>query len=148
MSSGINWSDKKAKISKYFTVAEATFLPRLGIYHTPNDQEKAYILDLAARMDKVRELLNKPITVNVWIRPTVIKDGKTVDYNALVGGAKNSSHKVGAACDVVVKGMAAQKVRDALKDHLEALGLYMEDDVSWCHFQSRPTKSGKHIFKP
>lgn len=150
MSSDINWTNPKSKISKYFTVGEATWLPRLKMYYTPTEEEKSNIIKLAERLDKARELLNKPFTVNVWIRPTTIdpKTGKQVDYNALVGGAKNSQHRLGLAVDLEVKGMVASEVRAALKPHLEEINLYMEDDVSWCHFQLSPPRSGNRIFKP
>lgn len=146
--STINWTDPKAKISKYFTVGEALWLPRLKIYHTPTDVEKANILELAYRMDKVREALGKSLTVNVWIRPVVTLGGKSIDYNALVGGAAKSSHKDGRAVDLNAKGMTAEEVRTALKDKLAEIDLFMEDDVTWCHFQTTPTKSGNRIFKP
>lgn len=149
MSSIINWNDPKSKISKYFTVGEATWLPRLKLYYSPSETEKQAIIDLADKLDLFREYLNSPIIVNVWIRPvTKDKTGKDVDYNALVGGAKNSSHKVGQAVDFMVKGYSAEQVRQKVKDKLPEWGLYMEDDVTWCHAQSRPTASGSHIFKP
>lgn len=146
----IDWTNPKSKISKYFTVGEATYLPQLKMYYSPTDVEKQNIIKLAETLDKVREIVNKPFIVNIWIRPVVTKlDGTVVDYNALIGGAKNSAHKAGNAVDLRVREMEAEDVRKLLAPSLESLGLRMEADVSWCHFDNRPVPSGgNRIFKP
>ncbi len=145
----IDWSNPKSKISKYFTVGEATYLPRLKIYYFPTDIEKENIVNLATVLDEVREFLDKPFNVDIWIRPTVVVQGKTIDYNALVKGATNSAHKYGNAVDLQVADMTAQQVRDALKDKLEGWHLRMEDGVAWNHFDNRLVPpGGKRIFIP
>lgn len=146
----IDWTNPKSKISKYFTVGEATYLPQLKMYYSPTETEKNNIIALATTLDTVREIVNKPFIVNIWIRPIVTKpDGTTVDYNLLVGGAKNSAHKDGNAVDLRVREMEAEDVRKLLAPRLESLGLRMEADVTWCHFDNRSVPpGGNRIFKP
>lgn len=72
-------------------------------------------------------------------------------YNKRAGGAPNSSHKT---CEAVDLRDAEGKLGQFLKDQaflLQKYNLYMEDPAAtptWCHLQTRPTKSGNRIFKP
>jgi len=147
----IDWNDPKAMLSKHFTVGEATYLPKLKMYYKPNEVEKENILKLATKLDIVRDFIAKPFNVNIWIRPVVTKaDGTVVDYNALIGGAKNSAHKVGSAVDFNITGMTAQEFRDKVGEtKLEEWKLRCEDGVSWVHLDQNPVgASGNLIFKP
>jgi hypothetical protein len=169
----IDWTNPKAKISKYFTVKEALYLPSWNIYHTPTEAEKNNILKTAKAMDRAREFLGMGITVTVWIRPSKVNcpefDPKTVvvsdkdprraaklkalnnlDYNAFVGGAKSSAHITGDAVDWVTK-ITADKARELLKPKLEEFELCMENlpGSNWVHTDTRPprTSTGR-FFKP
>jgi hypothetical protein len=151
----INWNDPKAKISKYFTVKEATLLPRWGICHQPTETEKAAILRLAAKMDRVREMLAVPISIHVWIRPKKVNCPGSArhgqDYNFEVGGAKASAHTVGSGVDWDAKGMTCDRVREMLKSKLADLGLCMEDTPgsNWVHTDDFPPRGNTgRFFKP
>lgn len=89
--SNIIWSDPNCKISKYFTVGEATKGEITRTPH-PNSKEASNILKLAAELDKLREAFGSPIGVTSWNRPEAI--------NRAVGGAKDSQHKTGGAVDI------------------------------------------------
>lgn len=148
----IDWSNPKAKISKYFTVGEATYLPSWKAYHQPTEEEKACILKLAATMDKVRELLKRPIIVNVWIRPKFAnisghpKNGQ--NYNKFIGGASKSAHKLGRAVDFHVKGMDCRTARGLLISKLKELDIRLENiDGPWLHIDNMPVKFNR-FFKP
>lgn len=129
--------------------------------HVPGQDVLDNIIELAKRMDRVRELIGKPITVHVWLRPEVPGKG---DYNALIGGSPNSSHKVGMAVDFSVKGMTIDEIMDIVQPKLNDLKLATENNGSvvriannggsggprnWVHLQSRPL-SGQpwRIFNP
>jgi hypothetical protein len=148
--SSINWNDPKSFISKYFTVGEATYLPRLKMHYKPSEADKSNILKLALILDQVRDIVGKPFIVNVWIRPTItMPDGRAIDYNAMIGGAANSAHKTGEAVDFNVAGVPAEAARAVIVPHLEALGLRCEDGVAWIHLDCRPVPPGGHrLFKP
>jgi uncharacterized protein YcbK (DUF882 family) len=72
-------------------------------------------------------------------------------YNKAAGGAAKSAHVTGEAVDLadyedVIK---TYLIKNPIK--LDLWNLYMEDPSAtptWCHLQTRPTKSGNRIFKP
>lgn len=136
----IDWNDKNAKITENFTVHEATWLPSWGVYHNPTDQEKQNIIDIAQKMEQVREYLgNKSINVNCWIRPNNVNCdsprywGK--NYNKAIGGADLSAHILGKAVDFTVSSISCDEVRYLLQDQLEKLNLRMEKKPGsmWIH---------------
>lgn len=153
----IDWSDLNAKISNHFTVNEATYLPSWKTNHNPSDEEKANILKLAAVMDQIRDLVGASISVNVWIRPSSLDNPNSPhndgDYNALIGGAHNSSHITGEAVDFEVSGMTVDEVLDAIEPKCMDLGFTLENNGSaeriaskggsgdarnWVHASTRP----------
>jgi len=132
--------------SRYFTWKEALYLPQWDMYAEPTPTQAAEIAFLAIRMDTVRELLGCPLRVTSWLRPGV--EGKG-DYNALVGGARNSMHKMGAAVDVVPVGKPVEQCFRKIGPFLADLGLRMESikraDGSlrgWLHFDTRTVEHG------
>lgn len=153
----IDWNDKKAKISKHFTVHEATFLPSWRIYHTPSEEEKKEIIKLAKIMDGIRDDLGKAIIVHVWIRPKKVncpghaRDGQ--DYNVFIGStSKKSAHIFGKGIDFHVSGHSGpagcKEIRDKLEPKLESLGVRMEDiNGGWVHLDTNPV-GYKRFFKP
>lgn len=152
----IDWTNPKSKISKYFTVGEATHLPKINLYYIPNDEEKQNILKLALKMDIIRELLNDPIIVTNWVRPTkAVNNGKEINYNELIGGSPKSSHINGEAVDFVCKNLSIDQILDIIEPKCEELEFALENNGSyerikskggqggprnWVHLQSRPLK--------
>lgn len=150
----INWLDPKAKISKYFTVHEALWLPSWSVYHIPSDLEKASILKLAKAMDNVRELIDNSIVVHVWIRPLSLnspghpRHGQ--NYNAFVKGAPGSAHRYGKAVDWSSPGISCDELRSKILPKLAEFNLCMEDlpGSNWVHNDTfLPRKTGR-FFKP
>lgn len=150
----IDWNDPKAKISQYFTVHEATYLPSWQIHHKPSEYEKEEILKTAQVMDKIREYIGEPIHVNCWIRPTSVNNFDSVyhnkNYNSAIGGATHSAHIEGKAVDFTVSKHTASNVRFLLQDKLEEFQIRMENiNGNWTHIDTREVpKGGKRFFKP
>lgn len=154
----INWQDLNAPISKYFKVKEALWLPQFKVYHQPTEQEQWNIYFLAAKLDKVRELVGRPMIVHCYIRPIKVNcpdsefDGK--DYNTLVKGASNSAHIFGNACDFNFEGKATaeecHEMRGLLILELQGLGLRMENkEGAWIHLdRNKVPVGGNYYFKP
>jgi len=149
----IDWSDPKCKISKHFTVKEATYLPSWKCYHTVSESEKEEILKLAKIMDTIRERIGKPIAVHVWIRPKKAncpgheRDGQ--DYNLFIGStSKKSSHIIGAAVDFHVTGVSDfNALRQKILPWLEELCIRMENQQgNWVHIDTRK-KGFSRFFK-
>lgn len=153
--SDINWTDPKQKISKFFTVKEALYLPSWECYHIPSEQEKASILKTAEKMDVIREYLGNAIIVHCWIRPKIVNQPKSKyharNYNAAVGGAPGSAHADGLAVDFHVAKMVCSEVRHILLPKLAEFQIRMEDINSegWVHIDLRPPALKKsRFFKP
>lgn len=85
-------------------------------------------LDHVKKLQQLREDLGSPITITSAYR--------CPDYNASIGGAKNSQHKLGTATDIVVKHMSPNEVADAC-EHFDGLGRY----DSFTHIDSRGSKA-------
>lgn len=131
---------------KFFTWEEALFLPQLNKHYEPTPTEEKNIIALAQALDKIRAKYGKPMKVTNWIRPEI--DG--VDYNALVGGAKASKHKVGLAVDIQDTNESIAQFNLLNIDFLTSLGIYVEDTEKtkgWEHYQLSKPRSGKNPFK-
>lgn len=165
----IDWNDTTQKISRYFSVGDALYLPSWKVYHVPTSDEKFNILRTAAKLDLIRDFLGKSIKVHCWLRPlkvdchpgfkgqlsqvkpdTVAKHQalKDLNYNAYVGGAPKSSHTLGIAIDFSCS-LPCDKVRELLLPKLEFWNARMEDleGSSWVHIDYAPVKSTR-FFKP
>lgn len=147
----IDWSNPKAKISKYFTVGEALYIPQWKCYHIPSEAEKATITNHAANMDKVREILGVSCIVHCWIRPSALNCPTSPhhgeDYNALCKGAKASRHIFGDATDYHPVGMTCDEARAKLEPKLEELKMRMEKapGTNWVHNDSGPVISVRYF---
>jgi hypothetical protein len=106
--------------------------------------------DLAERVSKLLKRLGRSGDVTSGFR--------TGPANRAAGGAKNSAHLTGEAADLAdpqdaIKDAIAANIANTppgQKNVLEECDLYMEhpDDVGgWCHLQSRPTRSGRRVFR-
>lgn len=64
--------------------------------------------ELLKVLEDVRTHFGAPVTINSACR--------CPEYNAKVGGAPGSQHKLGKACDIVAKGIPTNVVADYLED--------------------------------
>ena len=64
--------------------------------------------ELVEVLEDIREHFSAPVIITSGYR--------TPEYNAKVGGAKNSQHTKGTAADIQVKGVPADKVQQYLKN--------------------------------
>lgn len=109
--------DKDIKLSKNFKVSEFSC-------KCSKCSETLIDLDHVAKLQKLREDLNSPITINSAFR--------CESHNKAIGGAKNSQHLLGIATDIVVKGMSPDEVADAC-ENFDGLGRY----DTFTHIDSR-----------
>ena len=100
----------------------------IAIYHN--------MVKVANQLQILRNYIGKPITINSGYR--------SEEYNASIGGAKNSQHIMGRAADIVVKGMSPLAVHTTIELLIEkgdmlqgGLGLY----DSFVHYDIRGTKA-------
>lgn len=135
-------------ISVYFTYHEALYLPTWKREATEQDgltdEVKQALIEMFAKMDKVREHFKAPINVHVAFRPEA--------YNKLIGGAPNSAHKYGKAVDFDIEGWNCDKAREEIinKGLLESLDLRMEKNPggSWIHLGNDYAPGHNRYFLP
>ena len=135
--------------SVHFSWQEALWLPTYGRMATEadglDDTVRTQLNILFTQMDKVRDYFNSPINVHVAYRPTA--------YNALIGGAVDSAHIYGMACDFDIKGISCDDARDKIivDNKLEEWSMRMEKrpGSGWIHLDIRELlPNGNRYFLP
>ena len=100
----------------------------INIYHN--------MVKVANQLQTLRDYIGKPIQVNsAW---------RSEEYNASIGGVKNSQHIMGRAADIVIKGMTPIEVSKIIEELISkgdmlqgGLGIYS----SFVHYDIRGTKA-------
>lgn len=89
------------KISKHFTFYEATnstTAKKYGVKNYPSRGDFKTIKYTAGRMEKIRNIVGQPLTINSWYR--------SPNLNRVIGGSTTSAHRDGLAVDFSIKGNA------------------------------------------
>ena len=126
-----------------FKWKEVLWLNQWQVYVFPSVPIEDNLAHTMAKMQKIRKILgNYPITITSAYRPAT--------YNRAIGGAKQSAHMKGRACDFQVHGYdECDTVRGILYPYLEQLDIRMEDlpGANWVHIDTMPVIH-KRFFKP
>jgi putative chitinase len=94
-------------LTEHFTLAELTHTDHRELENTPNETETKNLYRLAEFLETVKTVLGgKPIMVNSAFRSEAV--------NTAVGSKNTSQHRIGAACDFRVPGMAPDAVVRAI----------------------------------
>jgi uncharacterized protein YcbK (DUF882 family) len=115
-------------LSKNFTLDELTAsqtAARKGLDNTPNATEVANLVRVAALLEEVRALLNKPILINSGFRSKQVNDA--------VGSRDTSQHRLGCAADIRVPGMTPREVVEACIAANIGYDQIIEEFGSWTH---------------
>lgn len=133
------------KLSENFTLEEATHSDtavRMGINNQPNESQLENMKKAAEGMQQIRAVLNKPISVNSWLR--------LPEVNVAVGGSRVSSHMDGWAIDFTSSYGNPLAVCKAI----EAAGIKFDQMIHeygrWTHISFAPEMRGQKltIFRP
>lgn len=149
----IDWDNPESKVSRYFTVKDATWLPQWNRYAIEADgldgHAKLALERIFNRLDLVRDLLDKPIVVHCAYRP--------LKYNQLVKGSATSAHVARmwqgshiAAVDFHVEGMTCDEARALIEPELAPMGIRMENNPgsNWVHIDNRTHGPAGRFFAP
>lgn len=125
------------QLSTHFSLEEFTFSPtavRLGIDNTPPHEIVGRLNEVANRLERVRVLLNYPMTIDSGYR--------CPELNAAVHGAHNSAHVDGWAIDFRCSkfGTPLQCVKAIVEDGgIEFDQLIVEGGATgWSHISFAP----------
>lgn len=77
-------------------------------------REYLYSVELLEVLEKIRENFGAPVIINSGYR--------TPEWNAKVGGAKNSYHMKGMAADIRIKGVSTSKIAKYADEIMENYG--------------------------
>ena len=116
------------QLSEHFSLEELTrseVAERKGLDNTPNASEIANLTRLAALLEEVRSLLNKPIMLNSGFRSKAVNDS--------VGSKDSSQHRIGCAADIRVPGMTPKQVVEAIIASDIGYDQIIEEFSSWTH---------------
>jgi uncharacterized protein YcbK (DUF882 family) len=136
------------QLSEHFTLEELTHsevAERKGLDNTPNASEIANLTRLAALLEEVRSLLNKPIMLNSGFRSKAVNDS--------VGSKDSSQHRIGCAADIRVPGMTPKQVVEAIIASDIGYDQIIEEFGSWTHIsvpntiETKPRKQALIIDK-
>ncbi|MEG0237751.1 MAG: D-Ala-D-Ala carboxypeptidase family metallohydrolase [Cetobacterium sp.] len=134
---------KDRKISKYFTLKEATYsriAKKYGIKNIPSSSEYKNIVYTASRMDEVRKALKTQIYVTSWYRNKKV--------NRKVKGSSESYHRKGLAVDFKIKGKAKyiRKKLDKAKISYDQLIYYPRQNRIHISFKKSKRQERKQYF--
>lgn len=93
------------KLSPNFSLEELTVsdtAKRKGWDNTPTELETQNLIRVAALLEQVREVVNKPVLVNSGYRSKIVNDA--------IGSRDTSQHRIGCAADIRVPGMTPREV--------------------------------------
>jgi uncharacterized protein YcbK (DUF882 family) len=116
------------QLSEHFTLEELTHsevAERKNLDNTPNALEVSNLVRLAALLEEVRSLLNKPILLNSGFRSKAVNDS--------VGSKDTSQHRIGCAADIRVPGMTPKQVVEAVIASNIGYDQIIEEFGSWTH---------------
>ncbi|MFZ3043580.1 MAG: D-Ala-D-Ala carboxypeptidase family metallohydrolase [Minisyncoccia bacterium] len=120
-------------LSEHFTLEEFTFTIHRNIDNTPTVDMVEQLSKTARSLERVRMLLQAPITVNSAYR--------SPELNKAVGGSPKSQHTKGQAVDFTAKafGTPDQIVQAIYNSHIKFDQLIREYD-RWVHisFSEKP----------
>ena len=123
------------QLSEHFSLDELTFTDHREFDNTPNKQELANLVRLAAFLELVRSVLGKPLHINSAFRSEQV--------NTAVGSKNTSQHRLGCAADLRVSGMTPDEVLQAIiRAELQFDQIIREFD-RWTHISIPNTADAK-----
>ena len=130
------------QLSEHFSLEEATFseaAARHNIQNTPGDAELANMKEAAKSLEKVRDIVGKPITINSWFR--------SKEVNKAVGGSQTSAHCLGWAIDTRVTGMTPLELCKIVAKSGLKFDQIIHEYGSWMHISFDPKYRGQLLTK-
>ena len=123
------------KLSEHFSLQEAIIsqeATRRGIDNTPSAQIVKNMVETAAGMEQVRDLLGAPIHVNSWFR--------CLRLNRAIGSSDTSAHIQGYAVDFICPSFGTPKEICESIQKSDIVFDQLINEQNWCHISFAPAK--------
>lgn len=130
-------------MARFFTIFEFTksdTAVKKGIDNEPDEKSMDNLISLMRIMDKIRERWTEYCEENYLGNPAIIITSgyRSEELNKAVGGAKNSQHRYGEACDFEAKNGHNEALFEVILKMIEegeirCRQLIDERDYSWIH---------------
>lgn len=131
------------QLSPNFSLEELTATSHRDLDNTPSPQVVTVLTDTAHRLEAVRAMLGQPMHVNSGYRSQAV--------NEAVGGAFNSAHLTGHACDFICPAFGSPI---EICRALASLGLddgrwfdQLIEEGTWVHISFDPAMRGQILTK-
>ena len=125
------------KLSHNFTLAELTRTDT-RLPNEPTPEMLPRLIALAATLENVRSLFNRPILVSSGYRSKTVNDK--------VGGSDKSAHSLGYAADFTIKGLSVREVCEKLVQSNIKFDQLIDEKrggASWIHLSVDPRMRGQ-----
>lgn len=132
------WVSEHFKWSEFLHSNKAV---ELGLSNTPNAEERANIVKMAALLEKIRAYLCEKRGRDVGI--TITSGFRSEMVNRKVGGKKNSAHRLGLAADIRASGFTSKELAKTIHE-MESKGLIKYDQLI-LEYPERGSRSWVHI---
>ncbi len=117
------------KLSNHFTLEEMTRSQTARRYNIDNSPDEAALYNLkrlATELEKVRELIQKPIVITSGLR--------VLELNRKLNSKDTSSHVVGCAADFIIHGLQPKEIVQIIKDSYIRPDQVIDEWNEWVHF--------------
>jgi putative chitinase len=131
------------RLSEHFTLEElchSDTAKSLGIDNTPTPAHLANLKHLAERLEEVRALFGRPVTIESGYR--------NPEVNARVGGVADSDHAQGHAADIQVDGITDLEVAKRIRDSGIKFDQLIREDGRTVHISFSPRMRGHVLRQP
>lgn len=123
-----------SQLSPHFTLEEFSFsqtATRYGVRNDPSPEIITRLVMVAHQMEHIRSLFgNRPIRISSGYR--------SEEANALIGGANNSAHCQGYACDFTVSGLNVYDCCVDIRDSGIKFDQLINEAGQWIHLSFDP----------
>ena len=117
------------KLSNHFTLEEMTRSQTARRHNIDNSPDEAALYNLkrlATELEKVRELIQKPIVITSGLR--------VLELNRKLNSKDSSSHVVGCAADFIIHGLQPKEIVQIIKDSYIKPDQVIDEWNEWVHF--------------
>ena len=134
-----NLDDKITPNFTYRELIRSETGDKLGLDNTPSQDHLLNIIYLAENLQKLRDLIKKPIKI--------LSGYRCQELNKLIGGSEKSQHMVGQAADIICPGITPLELALFIFEKMPYYDQLILEFNIWVHvsFKENPRKQALSI---